>query len=204
MRAFTLIELLVVMVILGLFSGMVVISIGDSFQRKALAEAERLQSLIIAASDEAIFTANEFGFYFTDTDYQVLRWDRFSQGWVATASQAFKTHSLPDGMVMRVSVEGFAVPMTGDEQGSEVVELEFGDDTESVSFGEDKSERDEESLEIVDLKPQILTLSSAELSVFSVVFEAADEPAQRAAYELKCDGFTLPRVRQIGSLGEGA
>jgi len=194
---FTLIELLVVLVVLALFSGMVVLSIGDSFQRKVSTEAERLQALLIAASDEAIFTTNEFGFHFTDSGYQVLRWNILDGGWVAQATQAFKPHQLPDGMVMRVSVEGFAMPVDDQERDGEVVEIEFGENVESVDYGDAENETDE--AKTVDVKPQILVLSSGELSVFSVRFEAADEPSQRAAYEVLSDGFSQPRVKGLNT-----
>jgi general secretion pathway protein H len=194
---FTLIELLVVLVVLALFSGMVVLSIGDSFQRKVSSEAERLQALLIAASDEAIFTTNEFGFHFTDSGYQVLRWNILNGGWIPQATQAFKPHQLPDGMVMRVSVEGFAMPVDDQERDGEVVEIEFGENVESVDYGDAENETDE--VKTVDVKPQILVLSSGELSVFSVRFEAADEPSQRAAYEVLSDGFSQPRVKGLNT-----
>ena len=194
---FTLIELLVVLVVLALFSGMVVLSIGDSFQRKVSSEAERLQALLIAASDEAIFTTNEFGFHFTDSGYQVLRWNILNGGWIPQATQAFKPHKLPDGMVMRVSVEGFAMPVDDQERDGEVVEIEFGENVEPVDYGDPENETNE--VKTVDVKPQILVLSSGELSVFSVRFEAADEPSQRAAYEVLSDGFSQPRVKGLNT-----
>ena len=194
---FTLIELLVVLVVLALFSGMVVLSIGDSFQRKVSSEAERLQALLIAASDEAIFTTNEFGFHFTESGYQVLRWNILNGGWIPLSTQAFKPHQLPDGMVMRVSVEGFAMPVDDQERDGEIVEIEFGENVEPVDYGDAENETDE--VKTVDVKPQILVLSSGELSVFNVRFEAADEPSQRAAYEVLSDGFSQPRVKGLNT-----
>ncbi|MGB5324432.1 MAG: type II secretion system minor pseudopilin GspH [Pseudomonadales bacterium] len=193
-RGFTLIELLVVLVLLALFSGMVVLSIGDSFQRKMQAEAERLQTLIIAAADEAIFTANEFGFRFERSSYSVLRYDRYARNWQAAEGQAFKAHQLPEGMVVDVSVDGFAVPVDDPGSESEFAEIDLDERLEAEAGAANRSRRGSNER---GESPQLLVLSSGEMSVFDVIFEAEDEPGQRASYKVSSDGFTLPRVKPL-------
>ena len=78
---FTIIELLVVLVILALFTSMVIISIGDNSVRQMRAEAERFQSLVIAAADEAVFSSSQLGFLLETDGYQVLRLDPLTGRW---------------------------------------------------------------------------------------------------------------------------
>lgn len=195
-KGFTLIELLVVLVILALFSSMVVLSIGDSFQRKLLAEAERLQSIMIAASDQAIYSSSELGFYFSDNEYRVLRWDNFSRSWVQPPLQQFLPYTLPEGMKVRLIVDGFLVP--GIEDG-EVLDIDFRNDDEnsdiSVNLGEDNDL--EEEGKATDLTPQVLLLSSAEISVFDATLYADESVGNSVSYKVHSDGFSLPRVRSV-------
>ncbi|MBT8139037.1 MAG: type II secretion system minor pseudopilin GspH [Gammaproteobacteria bacterium] len=192
------IELLVVLVVLALFSGMVVMSIGDSFQRKLQSEAERLQTLITAAADEAIFSGNEFGFVFEKAAYSVVRYDRATQQWHAAEGQAFKRHVLPDGMVMQLQVDGFAVPVDDPESESELADIDIEERLEAEAGGEVDRRNvadDDDDAEVVRETPQLLALSSGELSVFQIVFEAEEDATRRAAFELFSDGFSLPRIK---------
>lgn len=192
-RGFTLIELLVVMVMLALMSGLVVVSIGDSFQRKLQAEAERLQTVIAAASDEAIFTGNELGILLSDDNYRVLRFDRHAQVWQQADGRAFAPHNLPAEMVMRLEVEGFAVPVDDVDRDAELEEIDIEERLAAEVGGDADSLRDAKLEERET--PQLLMLSSGELSVFEVLFEAAENASERARYALRSDGFSLPRVR---------
>ena len=197
---FTLIELLVVLVIVALFSGMVVISIGDSMERKLLSEAERLQAVIIAASDEAVYSGNEYGIHLSKEGYLVLRWERLTRQWLVNPAQAFATHKLPEGITVEWRIDGFIPP---DE--SEAVQFELGDETdseESRALERSRSVAGDggESLDgeqALDVQPQLLTLSSAELSVFEVDFVPAENSQSRARVRVSSDGFSLPVVSAI-------
>ena len=58
-NGFSLIELVIVLLIIGFFSGMVLINVGSNFNRELRSEAERFQQIIIAGSDEAVFSSPE-------------------------------------------------------------------------------------------------------------------------------------------------
>ena len=64
LNGFSLIELIIVILIIGFFSGMVLINVGNNFNRELRSEAERLQQIIIAGSDEAVFSSSEIGVIF--------------------------------------------------------------------------------------------------------------------------------------------
>lgn len=203
-HGFTLIELMVVMFILAMFSGMVVLSIGDNFERELRAEAERLQSLIIAGSDEAVYTSSQLGVLLEKQAYLLVRFDPIAQSWLPFATQAFKPHKLPGTMRMQWKIEGFSRPNSDEESESSFLDAnEFnlgeeqgGEGSQQFSFGGDANDpAADASNEIISLTPQILMLSSGELTAFSIDFEAADEVANKTQVQLLSDGFSKPSIK---------
>lgn len=187
-RGFTLIELLVVLVIISMFSGMIVLSIGDNFSRELRGEAERFQRLVVAATDEAIYTSSQLGVVIDKNSYSLVRLDTVSQSWQPFNSQAFRMHSLPESMKMTWSVDGFTRPGTEDAP----QDLSFGDDAVDANNNDDESEGSG-----LNLTPQLLMLSSGEVSVFSVEFSAADNIANNQIVEVLSDGFSVPSIQSI-------
>lgn len=187
-RGFTLIELLVVLVIISMFSGMIVLSIGDNFSRELRGEAERFQRLVVAATDEAIYTSSQLGVVIDKNSYSLVRLDTVSQSWQPFNTQAFRMHSLPESMKMTWSVDGFTRPGTEDAP----QDLSFGDDAVDANNNDDESEGSR-----LNLTPQLLMLSSGEVSVFSVEFSAADNIANNQIVEVLSDGFSAPSIQSI-------
>ena len=187
-RGFTLIELLVVLVIISMFSGMIVLSIGDNFSRELRGEAERFQRLVVAATDEAIYTSSQLGVVIDKNSYSLVRLDPVSQSWQPFNTQAFRMHSLPESMKMTWSVDGFTRPGTEDAP----QDLSFGDDAVDANNNDDESEGSG-----LNLTPQLLMLSSGEVSVFSVEFSAADNIANNQIVEVLSDGFSVPFIQSI-------
>ena len=220
-RGFTLIEILVVMVIIALMLSMAVISVGDNFQRKMQTEAERLQTLLIAAADEAIYNGNELGIYFSEQGYVPLRFDQVARGWVIINRRPFMHHRLPANMLIDWEIEGFAKPTDSDEP--EYVDSEFLEDvdasTDDLSRFDDISESADsfaqlaegslaEALrqETVDLVPHIYFLSSGEQTAFKASFKRGFENNVDSIVTLVSDGFSMPYIKteqgQGGSEGE--
>tara|TARA_B110000879_G_C10953146_1_gene424507 strand:- start:49 stop:789 length:741 start_codon:yes stop_codon:yes gene_type:complete len=203
-RGFTLIELLVVLVIISMFSGMIVLSIGDNFSRELRSEAERFQRLIVAASDEAIFTSSQLGVAIDKSRYSLVRLDPVSQSWLPLTGQAFRLHSLPESMKMSWSIEGFSRPGSDDTPQN----INFGDGNSSGSDDDeddrigaydlgDESDIDLKNIAQKNIVPQILMLSSGEVTVFSVEFSAIEAVANDYVISVISDGFSLPSIKSI-------
>ena len=206
---FTLIELLVVLVIISMFSGMIVLSIGDNFSRELRSEAERFQRLVVAASDEAIFTSSQLGVAIDKSQYSLVRFDPVSQSWLPLTGQAFRLHSLPESMKMSWSIEGFSRPGSDDAP----QDINFGDGNSSDSDDDDndrvgaygladESDIDAENIAQKDIAhkkitPQILMLSSGEVTVFPIEFSAIEAVANNYVVSVISDGFSLPSIKSI-------
>ena len=193
-----------------MFSGMIVLSIGDNFSRELRSEAERFQRLIVAASDEAIFTSSQLGVAIDKSRYSLVRFDPVSQSWLPLTGQAFRLHSLPESMKMSWSIEGFSRPGSDDTPQN----INFGDGNSSGSDEDDDSDRigafglgddsdiDAENIAHKNLvhkkiRPQILMLSSGEVTVFTVEFSAIEAVANNYVVSVISDGFSLPSIKSI-------
>ena len=203
-RGFTLIELLVVLVIIAMFSGMIVLSIGDNFSRELRAEAERFQRLVVAASDEAIYTSSQLGVVIDKNRYSLVRFDAISQSWLPFNGQAFRLHSLPESMRVTWAVEGFSRP------GSDTApqNLSFGGNADAGIGSNDKTDSfDGDELAegavndsgALNIMPQILMLSSGELTAFTVDFLAIEEVANSQVVSVISDGFSAPVIKSISN-----
>ena len=211
------------MVIIAMFASMVVLSLGDSFARELRAEAERLQTIVIAAADEAVYTTAELGVAMKSNGYLLVRFDTVSQSWVPFGSQAFKPHELPPTMQINWEIEGFSRRIVNAEGELEAIESDqsfvsfggSGADTEKATFGLGEADLDLPSNGVAEnsagaslraqpifkITPQILLLSSGEMTAFSVEFTAADGVENAAAAELISDGFSRPEIKMIDPLG---
>ena len=162
---FTLIELLVVLVILGSLIGIAVLSVGIAGPGRELHnEAERLAGLIGVLAEEAVLDNQEYGLLLSREAYQVLRYDSLTLSWQALPG---KPHRLPAWAELSVELEGAAL---------------------ALPLPEDKAEGDEG----VALLPQLLLLSSGEMSPFRL--RLAERRADGLRLLLSSDGFRLPRV----------
>ena len=203
-RGFTLIELLVVLVIISMFSGMIVLSIGDNFSRELRSEAERFQRLVVAASDEAIFTSSQLGVVIDKSRYSLVRFDTVSQSWQPFTGQAFSLYSLPESMRLTWSIEGFSRPGS-DDSPQEINFFGSGNSTGNESDEDDQLSEDsdleqagfgaENIVNERNIMPQILMLSSGEVTVFSVEFSAIKTVANNYVVAVISDGFSAPSIK---------
>jgi general secretion pathway protein H len=155
-RGFTLIEMLVTLVIMGLLAGLASLSIGGSTQRVAREEAERLVQVLGFAAEEAAYQGEEYGLLFEEDRYSVLRFDPESETWSEATEKQLAAHDLP------ASVR---------------IELMLGDRAELPTSGKPRRETGDVELP----RPEVLVLSSGEISSFDIEFRAGDgaEPAAR-------------------------
>lgn len=143
-RGFTLIELLVVIVIIGLFSSLLMLSITPNQGRVLQQESKRFLHVVQLAQDEAILQGYEFGLKVEPDNYlfYVLQEER----WMEVSGVPYmQVHTIKAPLAMRLELE--------DEQVIQKVEDE-------------------------GVLPNILILSSGELSSFKLTFFNQDDLTQ--------------------------
>jgi general secretion pathway protein H len=105
---FTLIELMVVVVIIGLISAMVVVSVSLTGRDRELEkEGARATALLIYAREQAELQTREFGVFCGEHGYEFLTFDAFKNVWrpVDEDDDSLRARKLPGGLYLRLRVE---------------------------------------------------------------------------------------------------
>jgi len=103
-QGFTLIELLVVLVIVGLFAGMLMLTVTPNDNRKVQREAKRLIQVVQLAQDEAIMQGIELGLSVNSDVYtfSILQEDK----WLPVSSISYLAdHQLDSPLIMSLEIE---------------------------------------------------------------------------------------------------
>ena len=108
---FTLVEVLVVVFIVSIMTGIAVVNlpsfvVSDDFDT----EARRLHVVMEMMRDEALDQVSEYGFRSERSGYSFFRYDELEQTWVELSTRPFEPRTLPESIVMSLSVEG--TPLT--------------------------------------------------------------------------------------------
>ncbi len=178
---FTLIELLVVIVILGSLVGLAVLSTGNtSSSREIRDEAQRLAALIGLIADEAVLDNREYGLLVRPDGYRVLRYDESDARWRETRDRA--PHQVPEWMRLSLELDGTPLKL--------LAPVKREDDPAGLSRGEEHQRR-----HAAPVQPQVLILSSGELSAFTLTL--ADQRPRGTRWAVSSDGFRLPRAEPL-------
>jgi general secretion pathway protein H len=141
-RGFTLLELLVVVAIIGLLVGAATLAMGGlGNDREMEEETRRLRSMISLLNEEALMQTRDYGVVFAETGYRFLVFDYQQSKWVEPlADGLLERHALRPQLTLRLFIDG----------------------------REAQLERDFESQDAEDPKPQIMLLSSGEVTPFTI------------------------------------
>jgi general secretion pathway protein H len=178
---FTLIELLVVIVILGSLVGLAVLSIGStSSSREIRDEAQRLATLIGLMADEAVLDNQEYGLFVSPEGYRVMQYDEADARWLDAGDA--KAHRAPQWMRLELELDGSPLELAAP--------VKQEDDPAGLSNDEDRKRR-----RAPRLQPQLLILSSGELSAFTLTL--LDQRPDGARWTVSSDGFSMPRAEPV-------
>jgi general secretion pathway protein H len=184
-RAFTLIELLVVLVLLGILVGLAVLASGSSSSSRELRdEARRLAALIGVLSDEAVLDSREYGLLVSDAGYRVLRLDEATGRW--DEPDRSRGRQLPEWMRLQLELDGTPLRLLDPARGES--------DRAGLSRADQAPQR---SKRRPRLEPQLLILSSGELSPFTL--RLSERRADGNAWRLGSDGLRLPQAEPLES-----
>jgi general secretion pathway protein H len=142
---FTLLELLVVVAIIGMLVGAVTLSMGALGNDRGLQdETNRLRSVLDLLHEESLLQSRDYGVMFTATGYRFYVYDYQEQTWVVPQTdRLLQEHVLEPQLELSLVLDGRNVPL----------------------------ERDFESQDVENPEPQIMLLSSGEVTPFMVEVE---------------------------------
>lgn len=151
---FTLIELLVVVVILGIVSAMVLLSVGLLGDDRALQQqARRVASLIELAEEEAVMQGRDFGLEFTRYGYRFVEHDPVLNRWhEVVGDDLLRPRRLDEGMEFLLELDDRQVSLP-----EEAKKIPVGDEDEPQN-------RDRQG----DYLPHLLILSSGDVTPFAL------------------------------------
>jgi general secretion pathway protein H len=159
---FSLIEILVVLVIIAFATKMVVYSLAGGAEDELDNQALRLHTTINMASEFAILNQVELGFMLDDNQFEFLVFD--GEKWISFDREAlFEPFNVDERLKLTLNLD----------------DLAWAEDNllEQANWRELMSGGDEDSLlELQKVKiPQVLILSSGEVSAFQLIYELKDE-----------------------------
>lgn len=177
-HGFTLIEISVVLLIVGIITTFLVLSIGNRpLDDRMHNEARRLHQLIGLAADEAQLKGVQIGLQLGSDGYRFLRLNN-DQRWVIYDSDGpLRPRSLPKPFTLSLYLEGHAIKAADLQQHSD------SDDNNDSNSSDDKK----------NVVPQILILSSGEMTAFKLNLGA---PNQALYYELSGDALGRLKLKQ--------
>ncbi|MEQ1440561.1 type II secretion system minor pseudopilin GspH [Fontimonas sp. SYSU GA230001] len=161
---FTLVEILVVVVIIGIMLTFATLSIGDrAVADKLDTEAQRLEQLFRLAQEEAELKGQQLGFRYTDLRYQFLAVGADGK-WAPVAEGPLRERLIPPPLTFALRVEDRPVPPAQ--------ELATADGGMSAAQAAPE--------------PQVLILSSGEMSAFTLDLRA---PGLTAGHRIAATGL---------------
>jgi type II secretion system protein H len=181
---FTLIEILVVVLIIGILSSAMLLSVNLTGRDRELEkESDRLLTLINYAREQAELQTREYGLLFNDDGYQFLAYDVRRGLWREVyEDEIFRQRKLPDGLDFKLTVDARPVVLvpTGDvkstrpkdekKQARSISDISSLKDAVSAvhKLGEDDPAKLADARKIV---PQVTIFSNGDLTSFEATVE---------------------------------
>jgi len=191
-RGFTLIELMLVTLLMGLVASAVLFTVDSSGpQKKLLRQAQKMAALTELALDQATMTGRDYGLVIAANSYRFV--ELFEQRWQPLTDALLIEQQLEDAQLV-MSVDGFLwSPDRVDFSSNQIFE------EREVDIEQDQKEREH--------VPQILILSSGELTPFKVEFRLDSKAdlflsQQQQGYRVNLSADTLGMVNVVVAANE--
>jgi len=172
-QGFTLLEILVVIVIVGVIISVATVSIGVLGRDREMQEqAERVWAVLQQAKEECELQGFDVGLRIGASGYDFLRFDARRHQWLPIGDDDLMApRSMPDGLRLRLWLEGREVVLVErpDDRVENTAEQNASEPRgDSDSPASDTAKKDDK---VKELPPQIMVLSSGDLSSFDLRFE---------------------------------
>ncbi len=187
-NGFTLVELLIVIVIIALVVSVTVASFGNRGDEAVVAnEAQRLTALIELARDRAELEDQEWGLDVEATGYTFLNFDAVRGIWLRARAAQFRPRDLPAPLSMTLQVDALEVVAAPEGRAAE----------QAARAGERNRGAPNDAL-----KPDVLLLSSGEVSQFNLRIARTDRARNGnsgVVWQLGSDGVAPVRAQAVAS-----
>ncbi|MDB6161346.1 MAG: ral secretion pathway protein [Gammaproteobacteria bacterium] len=183
-RGFTLIEIMIVVVIIGVISAGVLLSVNLTGKDRDLdKESERLLTLVNYAREQAEIQTREYGVIFHEDGYQFVAYDTRRQRWREVyEDEILRLRKLPDGLDVKLIVDARPVVLvpTSDVKPSDPKDRkpqaksvkDVSSLKDAVSAGRKMGEDTKSTLdEAKKIAPQVTIFSNGDMSSFEVTIE---------------------------------
>ncbi|MEM8498356.1 MAG: type II secretion system protein [Pseudomonadota bacterium] len=165
---FTLIEILLVLTILGVFSGMLMLTAPNNHARLLEADVKGFQSILVQTRAAATRNSEHYGISLSGDEWQLLRYGAAQSGrntWMSVAwDDIGSTHDSH-----RWSVDTLA------------------------SISQEKSSRTRSTANLGILRPDVLVYANGEMNTFTMDISAKNDKTMR--YRFQSDGLNLNRMK---------
>ncbi len=188
-HGFTLLEVMLVLLLIGMVSVGVVMTLPNSLnaENDVHWQAQRFRTLLQFAEDEALISGLELGLVFEENSYQFAVYDYQTKKWLPVMDRQIQGKvELPDTLEMEYLLAG----SLWDEIDTEKQDA-FIDEDDLVSI--------EGAEEIVTLRPQVYVMSSGEVSPFSLTFSSVESgsPGKAVSVSVSMNGaISLTEAQQ--------
>lgn len=167
---FTLLEILVVMVVIGVLATLVSLSVsGRAVDDRMQAESRRLEQLLRLASDEAQAKGVELGFRQTVEGFEFLTPDTSSGRWTVLQDGLFRPRQVEEPFYLELRVDGRVVKPAAAFKPPTEAQREQATESDAADAA---SRREDDNA----LEPQVLILSSGEITAFTLDLRLRDQP----------------------------
>ncbi|MDP5030412.1 MAG: type II secretion system minor pseudopilin GspH [Paraglaciecola sp.] len=191
-RGFSLLEVMLVLVIMGLAASAIVFNFsGKSRVDEVKKLSQRFEVVFNMASDFAVLNQQTLGLRVEadKNEYHFLRLDDQQQWQILDGDPTFSTFTLPEEFVVELKLDD--LPWDSDDSlfDNQVFDEELSVSTDGVEIGDEEEKKPE--------PPQVLILSSGEITPFSMLFSFEPEFGNESPAYFRVNGEdSIPLTRE--------